>query len=427
MRNPNALKLYAAVRLGSLLLMGTAYAGGNSPILQDDFTDHSHVMVAPQSHQQGPEFDALVQNALKQTEMVAPQSQVQEDEENRPIRVLSLDGGGIRGLGVAEILSVLENRIKAVTGKQLYQFFDVVVGTSTGGIIATAVGMGLSGKELVDIYKEDAKEIFDNSKRWFGGLFGAKYDSNGLKKVIKKRVGEKRMKDAKTHIAVTTYDDKARRVHLLTNETPKSDSIDHRRLFLPAGELDVTKALRATSAAPSFFKGKNISDGDFLGNGAKKGQTRKFVDGGVSANNPAQLAKLYAKSLLDEGAFGTNHKRKIQLVSIGTGEAGALEIDRDAGVFSFGSPGNLPGFFMDGAAAVGDAILYEEMRRGKGAFRLQFGIDKADLDNTSPAYIKMLIEQARKATDTEYFDKMVEVLCGKTIKKVVTAGVAVAA
>ncbi len=428
MRNLNGLKIYAAVRLSSLLLMGTVYAAGNSPMLQDDFTDHSHVMVAPQSHQQGPELDTLVQSTLKQANMVAQQGKVQEDEENRPIRVLSLDGGGIRGVGVAEILSVIESRVKALTGKALHELFDLVVGTSTGGIIATALGMGLSGNELVNIYKEDAPEIF--KKRWLGGIIGAKYNSDGLKKVIKRRVGDKKMKDAKTRIAVTTYNDKTRRTHLLTSETTSSNSINHDRTALPAGELEVTKGLRATSAAPSFFKGKNISDNDFLGNKDKKATNHKFVDGGVSANNPTKLAQAYAKRLLKEGAFGENHKRKIQIVSIGTGEADALVLERDAGMFGFGSPANLPGYFMDAAGAEVHAAMKEEMKERKNYFRLQFQIAAgytAELDDTSPKYIQMLINQAHKATETEYFDQMIQVLCGQTIKKVVTAGFEVAA
>lgn len=412
MSHPNALKLYAALRLGSLLLMGTAYA---DPEIHDDFTDHRQVIVAPQSYNKLVEMEALVQSTLKQAEMVNGQKQVQEDEENRPVRVLSLDGGGIRGVGVAEILSVIEARVKAATGKQLFEFFDLVVGTSTGGIIATAIGMGLGGSELVDIYKEDASDIF--KKRWFGGLYGAKYGSEGLKKVIKKRVGDKKMKDAKTHIAVTAYDDKARRTHLLTNETTQGSSINYDRTALPSGELDITKAVRATSAAPSFFKGKKISDGDFLGE-SHKGKSRKFVDGGVSANNPSQLAKAYAKRLLKDGAFGDNHKRKIQIVSIGTGEANALVLERDAGMFGFGSPGNLPGYFMDAAGAEVHAAMKEEMKEGKNYFRLQFQLHKAELDDTSSEYIKMLIENAHKATESEYFDNMIQVLCGQTVKKV---------
>lgn len=414
MRHPNALKLYAALRLGSLLLMGTAYA---DPELNDDFTDHRHVIVAPQSYNEPFEVEALVQSALKQAETMNDQEQVEEDEENRPIRVLSLDGGGIRGVGVAEILSVIEARIKAATGKYLFEFFDLVVGTSTGGIIAAAIGMGLGGSELVDIYKEDASDIF--KKRWFGGLYGAKYESKGLKKVIKKRIGDKKMKDAKTRIAVTAYDDKARRTHLLTNETTQGGSIDHERTALPSGELDVTKAVRATSAAPSFFKGKKISDGDFLGT-SDKGKSRKFVDGGVSANNPSKMANAYAKRLLKQGAFGDNRKRKIQIVSIGTGEANALVLERDAGMFGFGSPGNLPGYFMDAAGAEVHATMKEEKTEGKNYFRLQFQVDKAELDDTSPEYIKMLIENAHKVTETEYFDNMIQVLCGQTIKKVMT-------
>jgi predicted acylesterase/phospholipase RssA len=422
MRHPNALKLYAAIRLGSLLLMGTAYA---DPDMYDDFTNHHQVIVAPQNQKQSFEVEALVQSTLKQADMANIQGDEQADEENRPVRVLSLDGGGIRGVGVAEILSVIEARVKALTGKPLYELFDLIVGTSTGGIIATALGMGLGGTELVDIYKEDANEIF--KKRWFGGLYGAKYGSEGLKKVIKKRVGDKKMKDAKTRIAVTTYNDKARRTHLLTNETPKSDSINYDRTALPAGEIDITKTLRTTSAAPSFFQGKEMSDGDFLGDSAHKGKKHKFVDGGVSANNPSQLAKAYAKRLLKDGAFGENHKRKIQIYSIGTGEADALVLERDAGMFGFGNPGNLPGYFMDAAGAEVHGAMKEEMKEGKNYFRLQFKINKAELDDTSPEYIKMLISQAHKATETEYFNQMIQALCGQTVKKVFAAETAIAA
>src|SRR5690606_33480530 len=129
---------------------GTAYA---DPDMHDDFTNHHQVIVAPQNQKQSFEVEALVQSTLKQAEMANIQRYEQADEEKRPVRVLSLDGGGIRGVGVAEILSVIEARVKGLTGKPLYELFDLIVGTSTGGIIATALGMGLGGTELVDIYK----------------------------------------------------------------------------------------------------------------------------------------------------------------------------------------------------------------------------------------------------------------------------------
>jgi predicted acylesterase/phospholipase RssA len=85
-------------------------------------------------------------------------------EEDRPRRVLALDGGGIRGLITLGILSQIEELIHQKTGKKLCDYFDYIAGTSTGAIIAAGLSLGMTTAELVDFYKSCGEEMFEPSK-----------------------------------------------------------------------------------------------------------------------------------------------------------------------------------------------------------------------------------------------------------------------
>jgi uncharacterized protein len=110
------------------------------------------------------------------------------------INILSIDGGGVRGIVPATIL----NRIEVDTGKKIIDFFDVIAGTSTGGIIAAALAAGVNSGELVALYLDRAKEIFKQS--FFDRLSGvdeyleANYNNKGLKKELEKIFGNTTLK-----------------------------------------------------------------------------------------------------------------------------------------------------------------------------------------------------------------------------------------
>src|SRR6185503_5404452 len=129
-------------------------------------------------------------------------------------KVLAVDGGGIRGIIPALVLAAIEEQ----THRQIFELFDLVSGTSTGGIIALGVtkpGPGgtekaeKTAKSLVELYEHEGEKIFPSS--FLHGLHlsavrGSKYDARGIDETLEKHFGDVRLKEALTHVLVPTYD-----------------------------------------------------------------------------------------------------------------------------------------------------------------------------------------------------------------------------
>lgn len=118
-------------------------------------------------------------------------------------KVLSLDGGGIGGLYTASLLNSWEDafNIKAV------DYFDLIVGTSTGGIIALGLGAGMTGEEIVDFYKNQGPKIFKTSYlRRANQLFRNKYKQDGLRKSLEIAFGDKLFGHSLTRIVIPAVD-----------------------------------------------------------------------------------------------------------------------------------------------------------------------------------------------------------------------------
>ena len=127
--------------------------------------------------------------------------------------ILSLDGGGIRGIIPAMVLSEIENK----AGKPISELFDLIAGTSTGGILALGLckqnnsgAPQYSAKDLIDIYKTRGKDIFSRSL-WkgitsTGGLSDEKYSEDGLEEVLQDYFAEEPLGSALTKVLITSYD-----------------------------------------------------------------------------------------------------------------------------------------------------------------------------------------------------------------------------
>ncbi len=206
--------------------------------------------------------------------------------------VLSIDGGGIRGIIPAEMTMAIEKK----TGKKVHELFDLIVGTSTGGIIGIMLSLGIyTASEVADLYVMHGKDIFERSF-WKGtcslvGLADEKYSSHGLEYILQKKLGNSTFEDVKTNLLVTAYDIEDR--HPVFFKSWKSES----------KEIKLKHAARATSAAPTYFEPVRVESGD---------HTRTLVDGGVCVNNPGMCAYVAAKRLWPD--------EEILLVSLGTGE-----------------------------------------------------------------------------------------------------------
>jgi len=200
----------------------------------------------------------------------------------RPFRILSLDGGGIMGAFGASVLSAFEEDCRHHTGKGLVDQFDMITGTSTGGIIAIGLGLGGTAEQILGLYRERGARIFPPASGlggWLPGFFrnllGPKYRPDELRRAIEGIVAAKTLADAKTRLVIPAYDASMGRVYLFkTPHVPPGDTRD-------ADKLASDVAL-ATSAAPTYFPAHPVKDRGI------------FVDGGVWANCPAMVGVVEA-------------------------------------------------------------------------------------------------------------------------------------
>jgi len=214
----------------------------------------------------------------------------------QPYRILSIDGGGIRGVYAAALLDRLAAALPA-----FLDHVDLIAGTSTGGIIALGLADGLAPSALVKLYKDNADKIFDDS--WLddlkdlGGLSGADYDNGQLRDVLKGVFKRKKLAGLGKRVLVPAFD--------LDNGKVRAKARMWKPKFfhnLPGPDSDgsesvVDVALR-TSAAPTYFP-----------------SYQGYIDGGVVANNPSMAA--LAQALDDDAA--NQPLKNIRLFSVGTG------------------------------------------------------------------------------------------------------------
>lgn len=231
----------------------------------------------------------------------------------KPFKILSIDGGGIRGVFPAMFLSKLEARLKENGNEktQIYQHFDLICGTSTGGIIAIALALGIPAHDIYKLYLDNASKIFGNKKSFFGQVKYAAHERDALEKLIKDKFAEKfagndpRLKDCKTAVCIPIYDLLLGKPSVLKSQYHPKFSRDY---HIPA-----YKAALATSAAPTFFNPYSTTYTDL--NGIETPFQNK-VDGGVMANNPtllgiieAQVAFYQPLSNLRVLSLGTGHQK----------------------------------------------------------------------------------------------------------------------
>lgn len=226
-----------------------------------------------------------------------------------PLQVLSLDGGGLKGLFSAAVLEALEQDLDA----HLVDHFDLIVGTSTGGLIALGLGAGLSPTEIVDFYVSRGPRIFPR-RGWARQLVTAKHRPEALKEALDDVFGTCRMWQSRTRLVIPSYSLDARDVYVF--KTPH-----HPRLRRDFRETMVDVAM-ATTAAPTFLPAFRL-------------RNNRLIDGGVWATNPALVGVAEATGLL--GAT----TRQVRMLSLGTTDEvrGAGRGLDDGGLLQWGRRG----------------------------------------------------------------------------------------
>ncbi|TNF41188.1 MAG: patatin [Bacteroidetes bacterium] len=240
------------------------------------------------------------------------------DSSHGPKRILALDGGGIRGALTLGYLKKIETIIREKENDPnllLCDYFDLIGGTSTGSIIAAGLSIGKTVDEIAELYMKLGGEIFGEKKKWFNPLqtwqfLKARYDYQALEDNLKAIFGD-----------ITLESDKIRTGLCIVAKRADTNStwplINHPKGKFFNTQLGKNKniplwqAVRASSAAPTYFVPQMIDVGD--------GQKAAFVDGGVSmANNPALTLLMVAtlKGFPFHWKMGADN---LMLVSVGTG------------------------------------------------------------------------------------------------------------
>jgi len=220
-------------------------------------------------------------------------------------KILSIDGGGIRGIIPAAIIAEIER----ITGQPASSLFDLIAGTSTGGIIAlglarpNADGMPrYSAQDLVELYDSEGSKIFSRSLKHkalsIGSLANAKYTSVGLDETLLEFFEDTMLSEALTGLVIPSYEiEKRLPIYFTSNFAIHRDGFNHR----------MNDVARSTSSAPTYFKPYRLKTESRVGR-------LSVIDGGVFANNPTLAA--FAE------ATGT-YKARIDdtvIVSLGTGK-----------------------------------------------------------------------------------------------------------
>ncbi|ANU21977.1 patatin-like phospholipase family protein [Planococcus donghaensis] len=313
-------------------------------------------------------------------------------------KILSIDGGGVRGVIPALVLAEIEKR----TGKPISELFDLIAGTSTGGLLtlglvspnknATTMYTAL---ELVQLYENERKVIFANSFQHrllsLGGLLDERYPSTGAESVFEKYFGDAKLSEALTDVIITSYEIETRTSWFFKSRKAKMKDQQNRDAYMK----DVA---RATSAAPTYFEPKQI----------KMHDTFSFIDGGVFANNPAMCAYVEAKcTYLNEENF--------LVVSLGTGEQQDPILYKDAkdwGLAEWAGP--LLNVVFDGVSDTVDYQLRNLLPHQEGFeryYRFQTDLDTVSdkLDDSSDENFYALVGLAKDLIARN--DQQITALC----------------
>jgi patatin-like phospholipase/acyl hydrolase len=352
-------------------------------------------------------------------------------------KVLSIDGGGIRGIIPSMILAEIEQR----TGKRIHEMFDLIAGTSTGGIIALGLTMPSQqdskqakyyAKDLVELYKQEGSKIFKKNESFIeewveqrlrevldflhlpfaeiDELLSAKYPSEGRDTVLTNYFGDTAITQALTDVFITSYDTELRLPVFLTNRA--NQQVINGRVFRKISKgFTMKQAAMATSAAPTFFEPYKVPTVQV------NSGYYSLIDGGVFANNPTSLAVMEA--IIDSKRESSELRLEdILVVSLGTGSLTrqyTYNQTKEWGLIGWIRP--LINILMDGAsesvAVQLEQLLDRHDERPRQYYRFQGFLDAGkgndDMDDARPENISNLESLARQII-TVNEDELIE-LC----------------
>ncbi len=330
-------------------------------------------------------------------------------------RILSIDGGGIRGIIPGQVLVALENKLKQKSGNnkvRISDFFDLIAGTSTGGILTCIMlcpdsndpsRARFSAEEAVGLYLDKGSEIFDISVwqklKSAGGLAEEKYSEKALEKSLDNYLKDLKLSDLIKPCLITSYDIKRRKAKFFTqHDAVKNEMSDYY----------LKEVARATSAAPTFFEVAHV-----------KSMTDVYyplVDGGMFANNPALCAYAEVRKKFENRPSA----KEMMILSLGTGymrKEYDYEDAKDWGAIKWLKP--LIDIMMSGVSETVDYQLmqiFDAVNRPDQYLRINSELIYAepDMDNASEENLKNLKQDGTNIA--ENFDKQLEKFAVKLVE-----------
>lgn len=311
-------------------------------------------------------------------------------------RILSIDGGGIRGIVPAVVLAHLEETLQQLSnnpGARLADFFDLFAGTSTGSMIVVGLLTPnkdnrpiYSAKEIIDLYFDNAEVIFQGSLlqdiKSVAGLLNVKYNPEGIESVFRQHFPDTELKQLLKPTLIPVYD-LTRGKNYFFRQQKAQVSVRH--------NYYIRDVLRSATSAITYFPPTQISTVDNT-------RQRCFIDGGIFANNPALSA--YAEFRYHNPEL---HAKDTMMFSLGTGKQGThldCESTQNWGALEWREPaGNLF------ANAVADANHYQlkAVYDSKPNYLRLDGFfddaDKSSLDNTAREYLDCLYCLGKKIVE----------------------------
>ena len=346
--------------------------------------------------------------------------------KKKKIRILSIDGGGIKGILPGTILQELERKLQEKTGNpdaRLSDYFDFMAGTSTGGLLVCTYLLPsatdptrpmMTAEEALGLYSKRGGNIFSRTLmqkvRSLFGLRDEKYDVKGLEKELKDYLTPNTLiKDFLKPSLITAYDLAAEKPLFFTSADAK------RR---PAKNFKVWEVARATSAAPTYFEPAVVT--------SQTGRKFPLIDGGVIAPNPTICACTEVAKMDPADIPGWNRSEQpgiedMMIVSVGTGSSVGdvgYEKMKNAGIPGWVRP--IISIMMDGNNETVDFQLSMLCKRyeafgERNYYRMDPNLFDADtaMDNASPRNLKLLREAGKK--NAAKFDGMLEEIAEKLI------------
>ena len=312
-------------------------------------------------------------------------------EKRRLVKILSIDGGGVRGIIPANVLAELERRMSA--GENIAEKFDIISGTSAGGIIALMLtAPNNDGKPkytasfVATAMSKFSSDVFSRSVwqriKSGSGWLGEKYDGELLKEKLKDYFHDLKLSQALTNVIVPTYEIAQDKTFFFKSSRAIKE--------LPQ-DCDMRALAYATAAAPTYFSPAQLVDGT-------KKRTLTLIDGGVAANNPTLAAAVYAVEL---------YGRDIDLfiVSLGTGtsygaQTNKLEYRNVKNIGKLGWAEHIVPLLMYAGNAVTDYEMYYVLNFNKPQyyFRIQTVLEpkNSEMDNVDPKNLEALQQYSSK-------------------------------